>query len=102
MSEKLTVLTRLFKTIEARSNDDPTKSYTASLLSEGKEKCIIKLMEEALETVEAAEKDDVSQIIYESADLIYHLLVLLKKFDIDPEQVYEELEQREGKTGLRN
>ena len=102
MSEKLTVLTRLFKTIEARSNDDPTKSYTASLLSEGKEKCISKLKEEALETVEAAEKNDVSQIIYESADLIYHLLVLLKKFDIDPEQVYEELEKREGKTGLRN
>ena len=49
MSEKLTVLTRLFKTIEARSNDDPTKSYTASLLSEGKEKCINKLKEEALE-----------------------------------------------------
>ena len=63
---------------------------------------LIKLKEEALETVEAAEKDDVSQIIYESADLIYHLLVLLKKFDIDPEQVYEELEKREGKTGLRN
>ena len=47
------------------------------------------------------EKKSVS-VNYESADLIYHLLVLLKKFDIDPEQVYEELEKREGKTGLRN
>ena len=102
MNEKLSVLTRLFKTIEARSNDDPTKSYTASLISEGKEKCISKLKEEALETVEAAKQDDVSQIIYESADLIYHLLVLLKKFDINPDQVYEEIERREGKTGLRN
>ena len=47
-------------------------------------------------------EDNVEQIIYESADLIYHLLVMLKKFDITPDQVYEELEKREGKTGLRD
>ena len=76
--------------------------YTAKLLSEGKSKCIEKLKEESLETVEAAEEDNVEQIIYESADLIYHLLVMLKKFDITPDQVYEELEKRQGKTGLRD
>ena len=43
--------------------DDPSQSYTAQLLSEGKEKCIAKLKEESLETVEAAEKEEVSQII---------------------------------------
>jgi phosphoribosyl-ATP pyrophosphohydrolase len=101
MSNKVEVLVRLFETIEKRSNDDPSQSYTAQLLSEGKEKCIAVLKEESLETVEAAEKDEISQIIYESADLIYHLLVLWKKFDLTPDQIYTELENREGKTGLR-
>ena len=101
MSNKVKVLERLFETIEKRSKDDPSQSYTAQLLSEGKEKCIAKLKEESLETVEAAEKEEVSQIIYESADLIYHLLVLWKKFDLTPDQIYTELENREGKTGLR-
>ena len=99
-SKKIDVLVRLFDTIVSRSSDDPSKSYTARLISEGKEKCIEKLKEESLETVEAAEQDDVKQIIYESADLIYHLLVLLKKFDITPDQVYEELENRVGKSGF--
>ena len=101
MSNKVKVLERLFETIEKRSKDDPSQSYTAKLLSEGKEKCIAKLKEESLETVEASEKEEVSQIIYESADLIYHLLVLWKKFDLTPDQIYTELENREGKTGLR-
>ena len=101
MSNKVEVLVRLFETIDKRSNDDPSQSYTAQLLSEGKEKCIAKLKEESLETAEAAEKDEISQIIYESADLIYHLLVLWKKFDLTPDQIYTELENREGKTGLR-
>tara|TARA_Y100000996_G_scaffold31079_1_gene22056 strand:+ start:475 stop:789 length:315 start_codon:yes stop_codon:yes gene_type:complete len=101
MSNKVEVLVRLFETIEKRSMDDPSQSYTAQLLSEGKEKCIAKLKEESLETIEAAEKEEISQIIYESADLIYHLLVLWKKFGLTPDQIYEELEKREGKTGLR-
>ncbi len=101
MSNKVEVLVRLFETIEKRSKDYPSQSYTAKLLSEGKERCIAKLKEESLETVEAAEKEEVSQIIYESADLIYHLLVLWKKFDLTPDQIYTELENREGKTGLR-
>lgn len=101
MSNKVEVLVRLFEKIEKRSKDDPSQSYTAKLLSEGKERCIAKLKEESLETVEAAEKEEVSQIIYESADLIYHLLVLWKKFDLTPDQIYTELENREGKTGLR-
>ena len=100
MSNKVEVLVRLFETIEKRSKDDPSQSYTAKLLSEGKERCIAKLKEESLETVEAAEKEEVSQIIYESADLIYHLLVLWKKFYLTPYQIYTELENREGKTGL--
>ena len=101
-SKKIDVLARLFDTIVSRSNDDPSNSYTARLISNGKEKCIEKLKEESLETVEAAEQDNEKQIIYESADLIYHLLVLLKKFDITPDQVYEELENREGKPGIKD
>ncbi|MAE37092.1 MAG: phosphoribosyl-ATP diphosphatase [Pelagibacteraceae bacterium] len=101
MSTKVQVLVRLFETIINRSSDDPKSSYTAQLLSEGKEKCIAKLKEEALETVEAAEHNDRNQIIYESADLIYHLLVLWNKFEITPDQIYDELISREGKTGIR-
>ena len=88
MVNKVDVLVRLFETIEKRSKEDPSKSYTAKLLSEGKAKCIEKLKEESLETVEAAEQDNAEQIIYESADLIYHLLVLWKKFDISADQIY--------------
>ena len=101
MSSKINILIRLFETIEKRANEDPTRSYTAQLLSEGKAKCIAKVREEALETVEAAEQEDISQIIYESADLIYHLLVMWKKFDLTPDDIYSELERREGKTGIR-
>ena len=60
MSEKVQVLIRLFETIINRSNDDPNNSYTAQLLSEGQEKCIAKLKEEAIETVEAAENNDIN------------------------------------------
>jgi len=101
VSSKINILIRLFETIEKRANEDLTTSYTAQLLSEGKEKCIAKVREEALETVEAAEQEDISQIIYESADLIYHLLVMWKKFDLTPDDIYSELESREGKTGIR-
>ena len=101
MSSKINILIRLFETIEKRANEDSTTSYTAQLLLEGKEKCIAKVREEALETVEAAEQEDISQIIYESADLIYHLLVMWKKFDLTPDDIYSELESREGKTGIR-
>ena len=101
MSSKINILIRLFETIEKKANEDLTTSYTAQLLSEGKEKCIAKVREEALETVEAAEQEDISQIIYESADLIYHLLVMWKKFDLTPDDIYSELESREGKTGIR-
>ena len=58
-SKKIDVLVRLFDTIVSRSGDDPSKSYTARLISEGKEKCIEKLKEESLETVEAAEQDSI-------------------------------------------
>jgi phosphoribosyl-ATP pyrophosphohydrolase len=101
VSSKINILIRLFETIEKRANEDSATSYTAQLLSEGKEKCIAKVREEALETVEAAEQEDISQIIYESADLIYHLLVMWKKFDLTPDDIYSELESREGKTGIR-
>tara|TARA_B100001093_G_C26760197_1_gene985323 strand:+ start:1198 stop:1506 length:309 start_codon:yes stop_codon:yes gene_type:complete len=101
MKSKVDVLIRLFETIEKRSDDSSETSYTAKLLAEGKEKCIAKVREEALETIEAAEQENISQIIYESADLIYHLLVMWKKFDLKPDDIYSELEKREGITGIR-
>ena len=65
-SKKVDVLARLFDTIISHANEDPSKSYTAKLISEGKSKCIEKLKEESLETVEAAEKDTIVNITREA------------------------------------
>ena len=90
---------QLYSTIQARKGADPADSYTASLLAKGPEKCAQKLGEEAVETVIAAGRQDRAEIISESADLIYHLLVLLASFDIKPSDVYAELENRQGQSG---
>jgi len=91
---------RLFAAIEARKGADPTVSYTAKLLSEGREKCAKKLGEEAIETCIAAVGDDRAAIAGESADLIYHLMVLWAACDLKPDDVYRALAAREGQSGL--
>ncbi len=70
---------RLFATIAARKGADPSASYTAKLLSEGRAKCAKKLGEEAIETCMAAVGEDRAALTAESADLVYHLLVLLRR-----------------------
>lgn len=92
-------LDALFKTISARKSDDPASSYTASLLARGPLKCAQKLGEEAVETVIAASTSNRPEIVKESADLLYHWLVLLGSLDIDPSEVYAELARREGVSG---
>lgn len=91
---------RLFATIAARRGADPTQSYTAQLLSEGKLKCAKKLGEEATETALAAAGDDKQAVANESADLLYHLLVLWAACGVKPEDVYAALAAREGRSGL--
>ncbi len=94
------ILDRLFETIVSRKTADPTASYTAKLFSRGRSRIAQKVGEEAVETVIAAATDDTAHIITESADLLYHLLVLWADADIRPEQVWQTLESREGVSGI--
>jgi phosphoribosyl-ATP pyrophosphohydrolase len=86
--------------IASRKGDDPATSYTAKLLDRGVELCARKLGEEAVETIIAAMTRDKAALIAESADLLYHWLVLLAALDIEPGTVYAELARREGRSGI--
>ena len=93
-------LTELFAVIESRKDGDVTRSYTASLFAGGIDKMAEKLGEEAVETVIAAVKGSDNELVGESADLLYHLLVLLAARGIKPEDVFAELCRREGLSGI--
>ncbi len=94
------VLARLAATIEARKGADPASSWTAKLLSQGPEKCAQKFGEEALEAIVEAVKGDKARLSSEAADVLYHLLVMLASRDVDLGTVFDELERREGDSGL--
>ena len=94
------VIDRLFETVASRKGGDAAESYTAKLFARGTDKIAQKLGEEAVETVIAAVTKDRDSMIGESADLIYHLLVLWADAGIRPEDVLAELERREGTSGI--
>jgi len=91
---------QLFATILARKGSDPSTSYTAKLLAAGVEKCAKKFGEEATEAVIAAIQKDKTELAKESADVLYHLLVLWAAGGITPQDVYAVLQSREGQSGL--
>jgi len=91
----------LAATIDARAASGGEASYTKALLDKGAEHCAKKLGEEAVETVIAAIENDRERLVAESADLIYHLLVLLKSRGITLEQVEAALAQRTKMSGLK-
>jgi phosphoribosyl-ATP pyrophosphohydrolase len=95
-----TTLDRLFETIGARGQADPASSYTAKLLRQGPEHVAKKLGEEALETALAAAAGRRVGVVSESADLLYHLLVLWAATSVMPSEVWAELARREGTSGL--
>lgn len=94
------ILDRLYQTILARRGTDPQKSYTAALFSRGHAHVARKVGEEAMETVIAAVEEDHKAIVSESADLLFHLLVLLADHGLKLEEVLAELERREGTSGV--
>ena len=94
------VLERLFETIKSRQGDSPDKSYTAKLFSKGRGKIACKLVEEATETIVAALYEGDDKVISESADLLFHLLVLWADAGVEPTHVWEELARREGTSGI--
>ena len=93
------VLTRLSATIEARKGADPAASWTARLLADPN-LCAKKVGEEAVETALAAVQHEPEKLAHESADLIYHWLVVLAAAGISLDEVAEKLEAREGTSGL--
>ncbi|MDE1172847.1 MAG: phosphoribosyl-ATP diphosphatase [Parvibaculaceae bacterium] len=93
-------LDRLYTVIEARRGAEPSTSHSARLLSRGTLKCAQKMGEEAVETVIAAASGDRAGTISESADLLYHWLVLMTSMGISPDEVYKELARREGRSGI--
>jgi len=102
-----TTLARLAQTIESRKPEnggDPATSYVAKLFNKGDDAILKKIGEEATETVMAAKdarvSGDASGLLYEVADLWFHSMVLLAKFDLTPQQVLDELARREGLSGL--
>jgi phosphoribosyl-ATP pyrophosphohydrolase len=93
------VLARLSATIEARKGGDPGASYTAKLLADPS-LAAKKLGEEAIEAVIAATQGDADHLAAESADLIYHWLVVLAAAGVSLDDVAARLEAREGTSGL--
>jgi phosphoribosyl-ATP pyrophosphohydrolase len=94
------VLTRLAATIDARKGADPASSYTAKLLAGGPALAGKKFGEEAVETVIAAVQGDKDALAAESADVIYHWLVLLAASGVSLDDVAAKLEAREGTSGI--
>jgi phosphoribosyl-ATP pyrophosphohydrolase len=98
------ILDRLFSTIASRRGADPGVSYTAKLFSEGRGRIAQKLGEEAVETVIAALTKEAGSgsagLAGESADLLYHLLVLWADAGLAPAEVWAALESRIGVSGI--
>jgi phosphoribosyl-ATP pyrophosphohydrolase len=100
-------LARVAAVIESRkiaNGGDPASSYVAKLFAKGDDAILKKIGEEATELVMAA-KDarhdgDSRKVLYECADLWFHSMVLLAKFDLSPQQVLDELARREGVSGI--
>lgn len=94
------ILNRLSELLEQRKSADPQTSYVAKLYAKGMDAILKKVGEEATETIIAAKDGDKTQIIYETADLWFHTLVMLAKADIKPQEVLDELARREGLSGI--
>lgn len=94
------VLQELAKILEHRKLESADKSYVASLYEKGLDAILKKIGEEAAETIIAAKNGDKQQIIYETADLWFHCMVLLADQGLAPDDVLKELQRRFGLSGL--
>ncbi|MCF6216306.1 MAG: phosphoribosyl-ATP diphosphatase [Emcibacter sp.] len=94
------ILSRLSKVIAARKGADASKSYVASLFQKGRKKIAQKVGEEGVELSLAAVMDDREDAISESADLLFHMMILWADMDISPDDIFEKLAKREGISGI--
>lgn len=93
-------LQQLAAVLEQRKQEPADKSYVASLYAKGLDHILKKVGEEATETVIAAKNGDKEQIIYETADLLFHVMVMLADQGLAPDDVLAELDRRFGLSGL--
>ncbi len=100
MPDSADILATLETTIRARRGADPETSYVARLSARGRAKMAQKVGEEATEAVIAAIQDDRAEMVKESADLLFHLLVLLADMGLGLDDVRAELARREGLSGI--
>lgn len=94
------VLNRLAELLEQRKAADPTSSYVAKLYAKGMDSILKKIGEEATETVIAAKNGNKEEIIYETADLWFHTLIMLSHAGLKPQDILDELARREGLSGI--
>jgi phosphoribosyl-ATP pyrophosphohydrolase len=93
------ILERLSATLQARKTSAADSSYVASLYAKGMDAMLKKIAEEAAETIMAAKDGDPKKIVYETADLWFHTLILLASQGLGPQDVLDELARREGISG---
>lgn len=96
-----TILERLYEILLTRKDADPATSYTAKMYGKGLTKIAQKVGEEGVETALAAVAEGHDELLNESADLLYMLLLLWAAKDVKPEEVFSILDQRFGKSGIR-
>lgn len=100
MSLNDNILATVLETIKSRRDAEPETSYTAQLFNKGIQKIAQKVGEEAIEVALAAVSGDKDEVISESADLIFHLMVLWEQQGVSPEDVLSEIARRQGVSGL--
>ena len=94
------VIDTLYHTIQERKNADPSTSWTAKLFSKGENTILKKVVEEAGEYCFAHKDDDAEEMVYEAADLTYHMLVALASKNISPDRIKQELARRFDMSGI--
>ena len=94
------ILQRLTETLETRKQASPESSYVAKLFNKGEDAILKKIGEEATEVILAGKAGDKSHLVYETADLWFHGMVLLAQHGLSANDVLQELARREGLSGI--
>ena len=94
------ILQKLTETLEARKQASPESSYVAKLFSKGEDAILKKIGEEATEVILASKEGDKNHLVYETADLWFHCMVLLAQHGLSADDVLKELARREGLSGI--
>lgn len=94
------LLHRLSETLSSRRNADPESSYTAQLMAKGPDAVLKKIGEECAELIMAGKEGNRLHVVWESTDVLFHVMVLLAFYGLSIEDVLQELRRREGISGI--